>query len=64
MQLFPEKECSSWFFLFPFSSMVLYASINFFSHDKSQRECVSLARILLALIARAEALFDHNFIVF
>lgn len=58
------------FFLFPlslFSSMVLYASIKFFSYDKSQRECVSFPRILLALIAlfaRAEALFHHNFVAF
>lgn len=64
--IIPRKK-SFLFLLSPFPSMALYASIKFFSHDKSQGACVSFPRILLALIAllaRAEALFHHNFIAF
>lgn len=62
----PRKRMFFLFLLY-FPSIVLYANVKFFCHDKSQGACVSFPRTLLALIAllaRAEALFHHNFIAF
>lgn len=56
--IIPRKRTFFLFPLFPFSSIVLYASIKLFSHDKSQRECVSFPRILVLI-----ALFARDFTI-